>query len=84
MILLGELAVLTLLALPVGTLLGFGLTKLLAASADTEVYRFPIVVAPQAIAWSWLTVMAASLLSGMVVRRRLDRLDLVGVLKIRE
>ena len=84
LILLGELAVLTLLALPLGTLLGFGLTSLLASSTETEVYRFPVVVAPQAVAWSWLTVMAASLASGMVVRRRLDRLDLVAVLKIRE
>jgi putative ABC transport system permease protein len=31
-----------------------------------------------------LVVITASLLSGLVVRRRLDRLDLVGVLKIRE
>jgi putative ABC transport system permease protein len=84
LILLGELAVLTLLALPVGTLFGLWLTSMLASSTETEVYRFPVVVAPQAVAWSWLTVMAASLASGLVVRRQLDRLDLVAVLKIRE
>lgn len=84
MILLGELAVLTFVALPIGALIGYGLTRALGATVDTEVYRFPLVIVPQVIAWSWLTVIAASLVSGLIVRRRLDRLDLVGVLKTRE
>ncbi|MGH7575538.1 MAG: ABC transporter permease [Longimicrobiales bacterium] len=84
MILLGELAVLTVIALPVGAVLGYGLTRALGATVDTEVYRFPLVIAPQVIAWSWLTVILASLVSGLIVRRRLDRLDLVGVLKTKE
>jgi putative ABC transport system permease protein len=84
LILLGELALLTLLALPVGAAVGYGLAQAIAESLDSEVYRFPLIVSRPAIAWAFLTVMAASLMSGLVVRRRLDRLDLVAVLKIRE
>jgi len=42
------------------------------------------VVAPATVAWAFLTVIAASFVSGLLVRRRLDRLDLVAVLKTRE
>jgi putative ABC transport system permease protein len=83
-ILLGELAVLTVLALPVGALMGHGLATFIMLSIDSEVYRFPLVVRPQTIAWAFLTIVAASTFSGLVVRRRLDHLDLVAVLKIRE
>jgi putative ABC transport system permease protein len=54
------------------------------ASVESELYRFPLVATPQAMAWAALTVVVASAASGLVVRRRLDRLDLVGVLKQRE
>jgi putative ABC transport system permease protein len=84
MILLGELAFLTLAALPVGALIGYALTYLIISSFSNEVYRMPFVMTPQTIAWAFLTVMAAALISGLVVRRRLDKLDLIGVLKTRE
>jgi len=60
------------------------LATAIVASVDSEVYRFPLTVTRQAVAWSWLTVMAAAVFSGLVVRQRLDRLDLVAVLKIME
>jgi putative ABC transport system permease protein len=53
-------------------------------SFESEVYRIPLVITMQNVAWSILTVLAASLISALVVRRRLDRLDLVAVLKTRE
>ena len=84
LILLGELAILTLLALPVGAAIGGGLTALLVGSFESEIYRFPLILSVSAIAWSALIVIAASLVSGLFVRRQLDRLDLVGVLKSRE
>jgi putative ABC transport system permease protein len=83
-ILLGELAMLTLVAVPVGLLLGYGLAALLVSALSTELYRFPLVVSSRTFAWSAITVIVASLLSGLVVRRRLDRLDLVAVLKAPE
>jgi len=84
LILLGELALLTIAALPVGGLLGYGLAAAIVHAVDSEVYRFPLVVSRAAFAWAFLTIMVATLISGLVVRRRLDRLDLVAVLKIRE
>jgi putative ABC transport system permease protein len=80
-ILLGELTVLTVVALPVGSLIGLGLGWLIATGFTSEVFRIPFTVSPQAHAWTWLTVLAAAGVSGLAVRRRLDHLDLVAVLK---
>jgi putative ABC transport system permease protein len=84
LILMGELALLTLAALPVGAVLGYGLSAAVATTVQSEVYRFPLYVSRQAIASSFLGIIAAALISGLMVRRRLDRLDLVAVLKVRE
>ena len=84
LILLGELALLTLAALPVGGLIGYGMAVSIVRSLDTEVYRFPLVFSRPAVAWAFLTIIAAALVSALIVRRQLDRLDLVAVLKIRE
>ena len=84
LILLGELALLTLAALPLGVGLGFLMAKGILAAVESEVYRFPFVITLQSVARSALTVAAAAAFSGLVVRRRLDRLDLVAVLKARE
>ena len=83
-ILLGELAVLTLLSLPVGAVIGYGLGLFIMTIFNNEVYRLPFAITAQSIAWSWLTVVGAAALSSIAVRRRLDRLDLIAVLKSRE
>ena len=54
LILLGELALLTIVALPVGGLLGYGMAALIVQSLDSEVYRFPLVVSRAAVAWAFL------------------------------
>jgi putative ABC transport system permease protein len=84
LILLGEIAILTLLALPLGAAIGYLFGELIMAGFTNEVYRLSFVVRPATIAWSWLTVITATIVSGLVVRRRLDRLDLVSVLKTPE
>lgn len=84
LILLGELAVLTLCALPVGAGIGYTLGQLIMLGFNNELYRLSFVVEPSTVAWAFLVVMAAAFLSGLIVRRRLDRLDLVAVLKRRE
>jgi len=84
LILLGELAILTICALPVGAAIGYGLGELIISGFNNEVYRLSFVVSRSTAAWSFLIVIAAAFFSGLVVRRRLDRLDLVAVLKIRE
>jgi putative ABC transport system permease protein len=83
-ILLGEIALVTLAALPLGALLGYGMAAAVVESLDSEVYRFPLVVSRQAIAWAFITIIVATACSALIVRRRLDHLDLVAVLKIRE
>lgn len=84
LILFGELAVLTLAALPVGTLIGYALGLLIMLAFNNEIYRITFSLAASTVAWACLTVIAAALLSALVVRRRLDALDLIGVLKTRE
>ncbi|HXU90351.1 MAG TPA: FtsX-like permease family protein, partial [Methylomirabilota bacterium] len=82
--LLGELVVLTIAALPIGWVVGYLLAELMVGTADSEVYRIPLTVAPWAVAWASLGIVAAAVGSGLLVRRRLDRLDLVAVLKTQE
>ena len=83
-ILLGELAVITLAAIPCGVLLGYGLASATVHAYQTEVYRLPLVILPRTYALSAVTVLSAAALSALVVRRRLDRLGMVEVLKTRE
>jgi putative ABC transport system permease protein len=84
MILLGELALLTALALPVGTVIGYVFGYSVMSGFNNEIYRLSFRISPSTVAWSFLTIMTAAVVSGLVVRRRLDRLDLVAVLKTRE
>ncbi|HSJ13853.1 MAG TPA: ABC transporter permease [Longimicrobiales bacterium] len=83
-ILLGEMAVLTLLAIPLGMALGALAAAGLVASLQTDMYQFPLVLARGTFGLAASIVLGAGLVSALIVRRRLDRLDLVGVLKTRE
>jgi putative ABC transport system permease protein len=83
-LLLGEQGLITLAAIPLGWLLGYAMAASLIASLDTEAYRFPLVVSARTYLYSTVATLVAALLSGWIVRRRLDRLDLISVLKTRE
>jgi putative ABC transport system permease protein len=83
-ILLGELTTLVLAGIPVGLMLGYVFAGLLVAAFNTELYRFPLVVSSRTFAYASTAVLVAAGISALVVRRRLDRLDLVAVLKSRE
>src|SRR5690606_31064880 len=63
LILLGELSILTVLALPVGALIGYSLALAIVRSIDSEVYRFPLIVTPQAVGWAFLATIAAAAFS---------------------
>ena len=84
LILLGELALLTVMALPIGAVIGYGLGYLIINAFNNEVYRMPFLVTAGTVAWTFLAIITAALISGLLVRRRLDRLDLIAVLKTRE
>ncbi len=80
-ILLGELSVLVLLSLPVGQLLGRGLAWLIAKSVESEAIRMPVVIFPATFSVAAGVILASALFSALIVRRKLDKLDLVAVLK---
>jgi putative ABC transport system permease protein len=84
-ILLSEIAVSLLLALPLGLLLGkvFAI-GVASAAVDSELFRLPAIIEPSTYAFAVLVVLAAGVVSALLVRRRLDHLDLIGVLKTRE
>jgi putative ABC transport system permease protein len=83
-ILLGELALVTWMAIPLGLLLGYLFAGLMVVAFETELYRFPFVISVRTYAYAATAVLVAATLSGLAVRRRLDHLDLVAVLKTRE
>lgn len=83
-ILLGELAVLTLIAIPVGFLLGVGLTGILVLAFKSDLYRLPLILEPSNYALGASVVLVSALVSGLILWYRLGRLDLVAVLKTRE
>jgi putative ABC transport system permease protein len=83
-ILLGEQALLTLLAVPIGFVMGFGISALLSLTYDSELYRIPLVVTPASYSFAFIFVTIAAIVSGSIVHRQLMQLDLIGVLKTRE
>lgn len=83
-ILLGEIALLTVVALPLGCLLGYGLASLLLSAFKTELYRIPMAIRLNTYGISVGITLTATLVSAFIVRRRLDSLDLIAVLKTRE
>jgi putative ABC transport system permease protein len=83
-ILLGEQGVLTLLAIPLGYALGTAICWLLVTRLSTELYRIPLVLTARTFVFAFLVVALAAAASGFLVARRLNRLDLIAVLKTRE
>ncbi|NBC18485.1 MAG: FtsX-like permease family protein [Bacteroidetes bacterium] len=83
-ILLGELAILTLIAVPLGLVAGWLGSAGVAEAMATEMFRIPVVIDRSTFALAALAVLVAAAISGLIVRRRLDHLDLIDVLKTRE
>lgn len=83
-ILLGEFAVLLLAAIPIGWVFGYGFAVAAMSGVDSELYRFPIVIAPRTYVFAALAVIVAGVATALLVRRRINHLDLVAVLKTRE
>jgi putative ABC transport system permease protein len=83
-LLLGEMAVLTVLALPVGMGLGYGLARFAVMALENENQRVPFHIEPHTFAFAATVVLIAAAVTSLIVRRRVDQLDLVEVLKSRE
>jgi len=83
-ILLGELAVIVFCAVPVGIVLGQALGALVVWATDSELFRFPLVITGRTRLFAVVVVLVSATISGLIVRRRVDQLNLVAVLKVRE
>ena len=84
-ILFGELALLTLVGIPVGLVVGHVLAAVMIETTfDTELFRIPLIIERSTYGFAAAVTLVAAVVSAGVVRRRLNRLDLVGVLKSRE
>jgi putative ABC transport system permease protein len=83
-VLLGELALLVLLALPFGCLLGYGLAWVMSQAMETKLFRVPFVVMPSTFGIAVAIALLSSLASALAVGWRISRLDLIAVLKTRE
>ncbi|HET9643300.1 MAG TPA: FtsX-like permease family protein, partial [Burkholderiaceae bacterium] len=83
-LLLGEMAISIAIALPLGMVLGWGLTNLINELLKSDQFFFPVVIRASTYAWAAVCVLVADVGSALVVRRRIDRLDLVAVLKTRD
>lgn len=80
-ILIGEILLLTLVALPVGWLIGTGFAWALNQAFSMDMFRVPLVLTPGAYGFATAVVLAASVAAAALVVRRLHRLDKLSLLK---
>lgn len=83
-VLIGELTVQVALAIPLGLAIGTWMAEAMMNSQDPEQYRLPTAISDQTYAFAAVVTLVAGAISAFLVRRKLDRLDLIGVLKTRE
>jgi putative ABC transport system permease protein len=83
-VLLLELGVVTVLSQPVGWLLGYGFGWLVIRGFSSDLYRAPMIIQSGTYARATLVVLAAVAIASYIVRLRIDRLDLIAVLKTRD
>ncbi len=83
-VLLGEFVVIVLIAIPLGILIGFGLIDAMAAGFSNDLYTIPSEIGPVSIGLASIVVILSAVFSGWLVKRDVDRLDMVSALKSRE
>ena len=83
-VLLGELAIQVLLAIPIGLAIGAWMAEAMMKMSDPEQYRLPVDLSSMTYAYAAGVTIVAGAISALLVRRKLDKLDLIGVLKTRE
>jgi putative ABC transport system permease protein len=82
--LLGEQIILVLLAIPSGLAIGYWICHLITLAYQWELFRLPLVLGRETYAFAIMVIAISAIISALVVRRRIYRLDLIAVLKTRE
>lgn len=83
-VLLGEIALLVIAALPLGCVLGTGLAWSMSRAMQTKLFRVPFVITPSTFGIAMSVVLLSAVVSMLFVARRISKLDLIAVLKTRE
>lgn len=83
-VMLIELAILVAAALPFSWLIGYGFALATIQGFENDLYRVPFVINPDTYAMATIVVVAAATVSALIVRRHVDRLDMIKALKTRE
>ncbi len=83
-VLIGELLMLTVLAIPVGLLLGSGIATFIISSVNTETVRLPLILSANSYATAVVIVLVSASISFALVSRRVRELDMLSVLKARD
>jgi len=83
-IMLGEIALLAAPAIPLGLALGYALTAAVATAMTGSRMHVPLIVSPSTYAFAVMVFLTSALASALIVRRRIDQLDLVAVLKAKD
>jgi putative ABC transport system permease protein len=83
-VLLGELALLVAVSVPVGCFIGYWMAQLMTAMFSSDLFRLPFAPARATYGYSALVVIAAAMATASLVALRVMRLDMVRVLKARD
>lgn len=83
-ILFGEIGLLVAVSIPLGFVAGWALSWVMATGFESDLFRVPVTLRPATYAFAAVAMVASTLLSALIVRRRIRGLDLIGVLKTRE
>jgi putative ABC transport system permease protein len=83
-VLLLELAMLVLTAIPLAWFIGYGFAWATVQGFESDLYSLPFIIKSDTYAISAFVVLAAATVSALLVRRRIDQLDMIKALKTRE
>ena len=84
LVLIGELALLVVAAVPLGCIVGYGMAQLMTAMFSSDLFRLPFAPSRASYGWAVVVVLLAAMATALAVARRVQRLDMVRVLKARE
>lgn len=83
-VLIIELAIIALLAQPLGWALGYGFAWAVISGFQNDLFRMPFVMEIQSFGWASIIVLIASAVSALIVLIRVRHLDMIAVLKTKE